>query len=71
MMENNEKYIQIGVTAMRDPLTGGFLPSIPLYVKAEDIGTDAEERFVHETGVALARMMKQYMDGCRKAGVKV
>lgn len=70
-MNGNEKYIQIGVTAMRDPLTGGFLPSIPLYVRAEDVGTDAEERFVQETGIALARMMKQYMDGCKKAGVPV
>lgn len=70
-MKGNEKYIQIGVTAMRDPLTGGFLPSIPLYVRAEDVGTDAEERFVQETGIALARMMKQYMDGCKKAGVPV
>lgn len=30
------EYIQVGVTAMRDPVTGGFLPSVPLYIRAED-----------------------------------
>lgn len=29
-------YIQVGVTAMRDPLTGDFLPAVPLYVRGED-----------------------------------
>lgn len=29
---------QIGVTAMRDPATGAFLPSVPLYINAEDSG---------------------------------
>lgn len=67
----DKRFIQIGITARRDPLTGGFLPAIPLYVKAEDIGTDAEERFAHEAGRALARMIKEYLDGCKAAGVKV
>ena len=32
------RFVQVGVTAMRDPVTGGFLPSVPLYVKEEDAG---------------------------------
>ena len=28
-------FIQIGVTALRDPVTGEFLPEVPLYVEAE------------------------------------
>ena len=70
-MKNSEQFIQIGIAARRDMLTGGFLPAIPLYVRAEDVGTDAEERFAHEVGRDLARMMKQYKDGCKAAGVKV
>lgn len=31
-----DKYIQIGVTALRDHATGNFLPAVPLYIKAED-----------------------------------
>lgn len=30
------EFIQVGVTASRDPVSGGFLPSVPLYAKAED-----------------------------------
>ena len=29
-------YLQIGATALRDPITGNFLPSVPLFVRAED-----------------------------------
>lgn len=34
-MAKQEKYIQVGVTAMRDPATGEFLPAVPLYIKAD------------------------------------
>ncbi len=30
------EYIQVGTTALRDPVTGGFLPAVPLYIRAED-----------------------------------
>ena len=30
------RFIQVGTTAMRDPATGGFLESVPLYIRAED-----------------------------------
>ena len=42
------KYIQVGVTAMRDPKTGDFLPAIPLYVKVEDVGEDAEKPMLED-----------------------
>jgi len=29
-------FIQVGVTAMRDPMTGEPLQQVPLYVEAED-----------------------------------
>lgn len=32
----NDGYIQIGVTAMRDRATGEFLPSVPIFIRAED-----------------------------------
>ncbi len=32
-----EGFVQVGVTALRDPVTLEFLPSIPLYVAAEDL----------------------------------
>lgn len=35
-------FIQIGVAAMRDPVTGDFLPSIPIYTRSEDAEGIAE-----------------------------
>ena len=55
-----EKYIQVGVTAMRDPKTGDFLPAIPLYVKAEDVGEDAEKPMLEDFAKLMALRMKQY-----------
>lgn len=70
-MENKERYIQVGVTAMRDPATGEFLPAVPLYIKAEDGAEEAEEKLISNIGKLLALRMKAYMDGCKKAGVAV
>lgn len=67
----NERYIQVGVTAMRDPATGEFLPAVPLYIKAEENAAETEEIVIRDIGKLLALRMKQYMDGCKVAGVEV
>lgn len=66
-----DKYIQVGFTALRDPKTGGFLPAVPLYIKAEDGAEEAEEKLIRDIGGLLALRMKAYMEGCKKAGVSV
>ena len=66
-----EKYIQVGVTAMRDPGTGEFLPAVPLYIKADDSVKAGEEELIHDIGNVLARRMKAYIDGCKEAGVPI
>lgn len=58
----SEKYIQIGVTALRDPATGDFLPSVPLYIKADKEVEEAEQQMYKDVGKALAGMMKKYID---------
>lgn len=67
----NERYIQVGVTAMRDPATGEFLPAVPLYIKAEENAAETEEIVIRDIGKLLALRMKQYLDGCKAAGVEV
>ena len=66
-------YIQIGVTALRDPVTGEIARSVPMYVRAKDVGvsTEAEaaEPMAENIAPVFAAMMKTYVDGCRKAGV--
>lgn len=68
--EKEEKYIQVGVTALRRP-DGGFLPAVPLYIKAEDGAEEAEEALIDDIGHLLALRMKAYVDGCKAAGVPV
>ena len=66
-----EQYIEVGVTALRDPMTGGYLPAVPLYIKAEEGAEEAEQRLINDLGHLVAHQMKAYFDGCQKAGVTV
>lgn len=68
-MLNQERFIQVGVTALRDPLTGGFLPSVPIYIEATDQAVVAENGLLDNIGGVLAQKFKEYMDGCKKAEV--
>lgn len=65
---DNEKYIQVGFTAMRGT-DGKFLPAVPLYVKADEAADKADEELVSGIGHLLALRMKEYLDGCREAEV--
>ena len=56
---------------MRDPKTGVFLPAIPLYVKVEDVGEDAEKPMLEDFAKLMALRMKQYKTGCKAAGVAI
>lgn len=62
------EFIQVGCTAMRDPATGGYLPAVPLYIKAEDWAVEAQERLINDLGKLFAHRMKQYMDGVPEMG---
>ena len=71
MNEHRDAYIEVGFTALRDHLNGGFLPPVPLYIKAEDSAAAAEESLVRDIGKLLAIRMKKYADECRAAGAAV
>jgi hypothetical protein len=69
-MSQKEQYAQIGVTALRDPVTGEYLPAIPLYARVEDLGNtgasgmpSAEETALRDVGKIFAQNMKRYIDG--------
>ena len=64
-------YIQIGTSALRDPVTGQFTPEIPLYVNKHDLA----EHPAHGVNLAsvafnLAAKMREYRQKCRKEGLK-
>jgi len=54
-------YIQIGVTALRDPVTGEVLKSVPLYMREEDRRAESPAE-VRMDGIIgdLALMMVEY-----------
>jgi hypothetical protein len=58
-----QKFIQIGITALRDPATGDFLPAVPLYIEATADATQAETTMINDIGRVFAEKMKQYIDG--------
>lgn len=66
-----EEYIQVGVTALRDPATGGYLPAVPLYIKADESAKEAHESFIEDIGHLFALQIKAYMDGCKKEGIAI
>ena len=70
-MAKQEKYIQVGVTALRDPATGGFLPAVPLYIKAEDGAEDAEEKLIQDIGKLMAERIRRYKAECEAAGISI
>lgn len=70
-MAQEERYIQVGVTALRDPATGGYLPAVPLYIRAEEGAEEAEERLITDLGRLMADRMRRYKEGCKAAGVSI
>lgn len=59
-----EKYIQVGVTALRDPKTGEYLPAVPLYIKAENGAAEAERKLQSDIGKLLADRLRRYQAQC-------
>ena len=70
-MPKQEKYIQVGVTALRDPATGEFLPAVPLYIKAEDGAEEAEEKLIEDIGKLMAERLRRYKAACKAANVSI
>lgn len=60
------EYIHVGVMAMRDPITGDFLPSVPLYVRAEDQEKVEAPVFDDAAIRMLADKWKQYVQASRR-----
>ena len=59
----HKKFIQVGVTAMRDPKTGGFLPSVPIYIEATSEAEESEKELITDVANVFADKMRQYIEG--------
>lgn len=51
--------IQIGVCAMRDPHTGAFVQSKPLYGESEDVDLQARDRMIRAAGKMFAEWIEE------------
>ena len=63
-------FIQIGVTAARDPITGKYLPPVPLYIEGDDSATASAENLERDIGRLLADRMRRYIEECRSLGIE-
>lgn len=59
--QQQPEYIQVGVAALRDPLTGDFLPAVKLYIQATPAARKSEEKMIHDIGSLFAAKMRQYV----------
>lgn len=66
-----DKYIQVGFTALRDPVTCDYLPAVPLYIKAEDGAEEAEQELFADIGKLLAHHIRAYHEICPEAEVTI
>lgn len=66
-----ERFIQIGVTATRDPATGDFLPAVPLYIEATDAAQKSADGLIEDIQSLFAARYSAYRRGCEEAGVAV
>lgn len=57
------RFVQVGVTAMRDPKTREFLPAVPIYVRETEELARGEELLHQNIGKLLAEKMRQYVEG--------
>ena len=58
-----QRFIQIGQTAARDPVTGEFLQAVPLFAEVTPEIAAAEAATVKDVASLFAGKMKKYIDG--------
>lgn len=56
------KFIQVGVTATRDPGTGKFLPAVPLYIEETESAKQGQAALIQDLGKLFAQRMRQYIE---------
>lgn len=70
-MAKQEQFMQIGAAALRNPATGEFYPSFPLFMRKEDEAIVSREKVINGIARIFADKIKQYEAECKRAGVSV
>ena len=62
-MTEQRVYQQIGVTALRDPVTREYLPAVPLYVEVTDAIREYPEMDIQGLSLAMRMAAKKAPEG--------
>ena len=65
------KFVQVGVTSVRDPVTGNLIQATPLYVKVKDGAEVINEGIAEAAGSIFAHQMRDYIKSCEEAGIEI
>lgn len=57
-----EKYIEVGVTSARDPITHEFLPAVPMHIESTPEAEESEAALIKDLGKLFASKMRQYIE---------
>lgn len=69
-MQKKIEVIEVGSFALRDQATGEFLPSVPLYIEANEQAQVNEAVLQREIAHIFAGKFGEYMRGCEIIGDK-
>lgn len=69
-MPKKIEVIEVGSFALRDPITRGFLPSVPLYIEADERTQESEDALIREIAHTFASKFGEYAEGCELIGDK-
>ncbi|GHV28035.1 hypothetical protein FACS18948_6430 [Clostridia bacterium] len=63
MEEDSEgrTFIRVGITALRDPATGDYLPAVPLYIENTNGAAEAETAAMVDVSKVFAARMRTYI----------
>lgn len=61
MISGQFDLIQVGVTAMKDPVTGDYQTPLPLYVIADPVSIAQEESLIRDFAQIAGEKFRQYM----------
>ena len=56
------EFIEVGVTATRDPRTGEFYPPVPLFIRSDDVAEKSAQGMVDAIVPLFADRFRQYVE---------
>lgn len=62
-------FLQVGVIAMKDQVSGGYGSPMPLFIRADDEAIASQNHLLDDFAKLMARKLREYTEKCQNAGV--